>query len=243
MKLFENWDLGVDAVGSGTFSDRLSEMFVVRFASTLGLDTTTVNDAGSTRIVVIVTLLLIVLGIGLGVLNVWFWKQTKPDPEALGPLVEMSSRKFAELEPIEQRHRLDQLRPSLVSATKVEALPVMQPPIALEEGSEDVATEAVIDFEIKEETDQAPEHIEDPLLLKSPSSASSRSTSLSTNDIDWDDDEWPDVDDWSLPDDKGRQQELFDQDLEDEFDIDVAPEVPKEQPKKGPMSIDPLLGF
>ena len=211
MKLFENWDLGVDAVGSGTFSDRLSEMFVVRFASTLGLDTTTVNDAGSTRIVVIVTLLLIVLGIGLGVLNVWFWKQTKPDPEALGPLVEMSSRKFAELEPIEQRHRLDQLRPSLVSATKVEALPVMQPPIPLEDEPQEVVRELVQEVAI--------------------------------NDIDWDDDEWPDVDDWSLPDDKGRQQELFDQDLEDEFDIDVAPEVPKEQPKKGPMSIDPLLGF
>ena len=211
MKLFENWDLGVDAVGSGTFSDRLSEMFVVRFASTLGIDTTTVNDAGSTRIVVIVTFLLIVLGLGLGVLNVWFWKKTKPDPEALGPLVEMSSRKFAELEPIEQRHRLDQLRPSLVSATKVEALPVMQPPIPLEDEPQEVVRELVQEVTI--------------------------------NDIDWDDDEWPDVDDWSLPDDKGRQQELFDQDLEDEFDIDVAPEVPKEQPKKGPMSIDPLLGF
>ena len=211
MKLFENWDLGVDAVGSGTFSDRLSEMFVVRFASTLGLDTTTVNDAGSTRIVVIVTFLLIVLGLGLGVLNVWFWKKTKPDPEALGPLVEMSSRKFAELEPIEQRHRLDQLRPSLVSATKVEALPVMQPPIPLEDEPQEVVRELVQEVAI--------------------------------NDIDWDDDEWPDVDDWSLPDDKGRQQELFDQDLEDEFDIDVVPEVPKEQPKKGPMSIDPLLGF
>jgi hypothetical protein len=218
-------------------------MFVVRFASTLGIDTTTVNDAGSTRIVVIVTFLLIVLGLGLGVLNVWFWKKTKPDPEALGPLVEMSSRKFAELEPIEQRHRLDQLRPSLVSAPKIEALPVMQPPIAIEEDAEDVATEAVDDFEIEEKTDQSSEHIEDPLLLQSPSSTSSRSSFLSTNDIDWDDDEWPDVDDWSLPDDEGRQQELFDQDLEDELDIDVAPEVPKEQPKKGPMSIDPLLGF
>ena len=211
MKLFENWDLGVDAVASGTFSDRLSEMFVVRFASTLGIDTTTVNDAGSTRIVVIVTFLLIVLGLGLGVLNVWFWKKTKPDPEALGPLVEMSSRKFAELEPIEQRHRLDQLRPSLVSATKVEALPVMQPPIALEDEPQEVVRELVQEVAI--------------------------------NDIDWDDDEWPDVDDWSLPDDKGRQQELFDQDLEDEFDINMAPEVPKEQPKKGTMSIDPLLGF
>ena len=211
MKLFENWDLGVDAVGSGTFSDRLSEMFVVRFASTLGIDTTTVNDAGSTRIVVIVTFLLIVLGLGLGVLNVWFWKKTKPDPEALGPLVEMSSRKFAELEPIEQRHRLDQLRPSLVSATKVESLPVMQPPIALEEEPQEVVRELVQEVAI--------------------------------NDIDWDDDEWPDVDDWSLPDDKGRQQELFDQDLEDEFDIDLAPEVSNEQPKNGPVSIDPLLGF
>ena len=88
-------------------------MFLVYRASTLGLDTTSVSDAGSTRVVVIVTLLLIGLGIGLGILNIWFWRKTKPDPEALGPLVEMSSRKFAELGLIEQRHRLDQVRPSL----------------------------------------------------------------------------------------------------------------------------------
>ena len=204
-------DLGVDAVGSGAFSDRLSRMFFVQFASTVGLDTTTVNDAGSTRIVVIVTFLLIAFGIGLGVLNVWFWKKTKPDPEALGPLVEMSSRKFVELEPIEQRHRLDQLRPSLVSAPKIEALPVMQPPIQLEEKPQEVVRELVQEVAI--------------------------------NDIDWDDDEWPDVDDWSLPAEKVRQQELFDQDLEDELDEVDAPEVHKEQPKKGPVSIDPLLGF
>jgi hypothetical protein len=214
-------------------------MFVVHFTSTLGLDTTTVNDAGSTRIVVIVTFLLIAFGIGLGVLNVWFWKKTKPDPEALGPLVEMSSRKFVDLEPIEQRHRLDQLRPSLVSAPKIEALPVMQPPISLEEESIDIDTEIVAEFEIEEDSDRSPDHIEDPLLSNIPSSASSRST----NDIDWDDDEWPDVDDWSLPGEKVQQQELFDQDLEDELEEVVAPEVHKEQPKKGPVSIDPLLGF
>jgi hypothetical protein len=222
-------------------------MFVVQFASTLGLDTTTVNDAGSTRIVVIVTFLLIAFGIGLGVLNVWFWKKTKPDPEALGPLVEMSSRKFVDLEPIEQRHRLDQLRPSLVSAPKIEALPVMQPPISLEDEKQDIDTEIVADVEIEENSDQSSDHIEDPLLSNTPSSASSRSnsrsTSRSTNDIDWDDDEWPDVDDWSLPGEKVQQQELFDQDLEDELEEVVAPEVHKEQPKKGPVSIDPLLGF
>jgi hypothetical protein len=218
-------------------------MFVVHFTSTLGLDTTTVNDAGSTRIVVIVTFLLIAFGIGLGVLNVWFWKKTKPDPEALGPLVEMSSRKFVDLEPIEQRHRLDQLRPSLVSAPKIEALPVMQPPISLEDEKQDIDSEIVAEFEIEENSDQSSDHIEDPLLSNIPSSASSRSTSRSTNDIDWDDDEWPDVDDWSLPGEKVQQQELFDQDLEDELEEVVAPEVHKEQPKKGPVSIDPLLGF
>ena len=227
MKLFENWDLGVDAVGSGTFSDRLSEMFVVRFASTLGLDTTTVNDAGSTRIVVIVTLLLIVLGIGLGVLNVWFWKQTKPDPEALGPLVEMSSRKFAELEPIEQRHRLDQLRPSLALPPANELLAEIEQPDPFEEVP-------VVDDSVVEQ---------DAVVVEVAISSSEPTRPISANEIDWDDDEWPDVDDWSLPGEKARQPELFDQDQEDELDFDVAPEVPKEQPKKGPVSIDPLLGF
>ena len=207
--LSENAELGADAVGSGAFSDRMSLMFIVLLASSLGLDTTTVSDAGSTRIVVLVTLSLIALGIGLAVLNIWFWRKTKPDPEALGPLVEMSSRKFAELELIEQRHRLDQLRPSLVASSKIEPLPVMQPPIVLEDDPQEVLPEIVDEVAI--------------------------------NDIDWDDDEWPDVDDWSLPEEKARQQEIFDQDLED--DIEVVQEVVKEQPKKGPVSIDPLLGF
>ena len=227
MKLFENWDLGVDAVGSGTFSDRLSWMFVVQFASTVGLDTTTVNDAGSTRIVVIVTLLLIAVGIGLGVLNVWFWRKTKPDPEALGPLVEMSSRKFAELEPIEQRHRLDQLRPSLALPPIDELLAEIVQPDLFEEVPE--AVDPVVE--------------QDAFLEMVAISSNEPRRTISANEIDWDDDEWPDVDDWSLPADKSRQQELFDQDLEDEFDIDVAPEVSNEQPKNGPVSIDPLLGF
>ena len=209
MILSENAEFGADAVGSGAFSDRMSLMFIVRLASSLGLDTTTVNDAGSTRIVVLVTLSLIALGIGLGVLNIWFWRKTKPDPEALGPLVEMSSRKFAELALIEQRHRLDQLRPSLVASSKIEPLPVMQPPIPIDDEPQEVLPEIVEEVAI--------------------------------NDIDWDDDEWPDVDDWSLPEEKARQQEIFDQYLED--DIEVVQEVVNEQPKKGPVSIDPLLGF
>jgi hypothetical protein len=64
---------------------------------------------------------------------------------------------------------------------------------------------------------------------------------VANEDIDWDDDEWPDVDDWSLPEEKVHQQEIFDQDLEGEFEVDQ--EVPNEQPNRGPTSIDPLLGF
>lgn len=216
-------------------------MFLVYRASTLGLDTTSVSDAGSTRVVVIVTLLLIGLGIGLGILNIWFWRKTKPDPEALGPLVEMSSRKFAELGLIEQRHRLDQVRPSLASEPSVESLPALQSPIILENESLDFDDEVIDYLVVSEEVDQVVSRNEDPLL------------STSVNDIDWDDDEWPDVDDWSLPVDRLKDQdpvllhELFDQDQDQdpvqEIDAEVVAEAPKERPVKGPVSIDPLLGF
>jgi hypothetical protein len=214
-------------------------MFLVYRASTLGLDTTSVSDAGSTRVVVIVTLLLIGLGIGLGILNIWFWRKTKPDPEALGPLVEMSSRKFAELGLIEQRHRLDQLRPSLASEPSVESLPALQSPIILENESQDFDDEVIDYLVVSEEVDQEVSRNEVPLL------------STSVNDIDWDDDEWPDVDDWSLPVDRLKDQdpvllhELFDQDQDpvQEIDVEVVAEAPKERPVKGPVSIDPLLGF
>ena len=214
-------------------------MFLVYRASTLGLDTTSVSDAGSTRVVVIVTLLLIGLGIGLGILNIWFWRKTKPDPEALGPLVEMSSRKFAELGLIEQRHRLDQVRPSLASEPSVESLPALQSPIILENESQDFDDEFIDYLVVSEEVDQGVSRNEVPLL------------STSMNDIDWDDDEWPDVDDWSLPVDRLKEQdpvllhELFDQDQDpvQEIDAEVVAEAPKERPVKGPVSIDPLLGF
>jgi hypothetical protein len=205
-------------------------MFVVQFASTLGLDTTTVNDAGSTRIVIVVTLLLIALGIGLGVLNVWFWKQTEPDPEALGPLVEMSSRKFAQLEIIEQRHRLDQLRPSLAVAPIDDSPAEIVQPDPFEEILASVDSDA-----------------EEAFVEETSTSSSEASRLKSANEIDWDDDEWPDVNDWSLPEKRVRQQEVFDQDLEDDHDVEReeegADEVPKLQPKKSPVSIDPLLGF
>lgn len=80
-----------------------------------GIETESVSDSGSSNVVLAVTLLLVVAGIALTVVTVWFWRNTRPDPEALGPLLVMSERKFFEVGPIEQRRRLDRARPGDVS--------------------------------------------------------------------------------------------------------------------------------
>ena len=117
----------------------------------------------------------------------------------------------------------------------------MQAPIILDEEPQEIDEEVIEDLAIDDEVDQKPDQkvsrIEDPLL------------STSVNDIDWDDDEWPDVDDWSLPVDRRKEDdpvlmhELFDKDQDQEIDDEVVVEAPKERPVKGPVSIDPLLGF
>jgi hypothetical protein len=113
----------------------------------------------------------------------------------------------------------------------------MQAPIILDEEPQEIDEEVIDDLVIDEEVDQVVSRIEDPLLT------------TSVNDIDWDDDEWPDVDDWSLPVDRLKEDEpvlmheLFDQDQDQELDDEVVAEAPKERPVKGPVSIDPLLGF
>ncbi len=76
------------------------------------IDTESVSDAGSSNTVLAVTIALIVLGVGLLGLTTWFWQVTRPDPEALGPLVAMSGRRFAALGPIEKRRALDGARPA-----------------------------------------------------------------------------------------------------------------------------------
>lgn len=75
------------------------------------IDTESVSDAGSSNTVLAVTIGLIVLGVGLLGITTWFWRATRPDPEALGPLVAMSDRRFAALGPIEKRRALDGARP------------------------------------------------------------------------------------------------------------------------------------
>ena len=75
------------------------------------IDTESVSDAGSSNVVLAVTVALVVLGSALLVVTAWFWRSTRPDPDALGPLVVMSERRFATLGPIERRRTLDGARP------------------------------------------------------------------------------------------------------------------------------------
>lgn len=56
------------------------------------LDTTRVTDAGSTRTVMIVSLVLVSIAVVLIGVTVWFWKHTVPDPDALESLTFFEER-------------------------------------------------------------------------------------------------------------------------------------------------------
>lgn len=75
------------------------------------LDTESVGDTGATTTVRLTVLALVVLGLALVVVTVWFWRSTEPDHPALGPLEVMSSRRFSRLSTLEQQQRLDAARP------------------------------------------------------------------------------------------------------------------------------------
>lgn len=56
------------------------------------LDTTRVTDAGSTRTVVIVSGVLVLVAFALIGVTVWFWRNTVPDPDALESLAFFEER-------------------------------------------------------------------------------------------------------------------------------------------------------
>ena len=84
-----------------------------------GIDTQRVSDTGSSVTVLTVTILLVVAGIALSVVTIWFWRTTRPDPEALGPLTVMSRRDWRERGPIERRRLLDEARPTQIGRAHV----------------------------------------------------------------------------------------------------------------------------
>lgn len=69
-----------------------------------------VGDPSNERIVGAIVVALVLLGVVVVVVTVWFWRSTRPEPGALGPLEEMSRRRFARLPDHTQKERLDAVR-------------------------------------------------------------------------------------------------------------------------------------
>lgn len=70
-----------------------------------------VNDPESTRKVYLLAGGLALLGVVLIAITVWFWRNTRHDPELLGPLEAMGERKFVRLDARSQQQLLDSVRP------------------------------------------------------------------------------------------------------------------------------------
>lgn len=125
-----------------------------------GIDTRSVGDTGSSVVVLVVALALVAAGVALTGITVWFWRSTRPDPEALAPLVVMSSKRWRLGNPIERRHALDVARPGAVVAVlePVADEPLTDEPLADEPLSNEALAEApVIDDEIPADIDFAPD--------------------------------------------------------------------------------------
>ena len=191
------------------------------------VDTTTITDSASTNTVLVVTGMLVLAGLAMVGLTVWFWRTTQPDPEALGPLVTMSRRGFSRLDPIEQRRQLDQLRPSLAVTTHEEpaALPEMLAPID-DLPADDIPEVDEPADEASADDDPDDSHASDDLQYDDAPASRAPQINDRPTAISWDDDEWPDLDDWS-----------------DSSPEPHRPEPSTEpEPRRRPGPIDPLLG-
>jgi hypothetical protein len=193
------------------------------------VETTTVSDSGNTLVVLLVTLFLVLAGAALTVVAVWYWRSTIPDPESLGPLHQMSSRRFTSLEPVEQRRALDSLRPSLadvVSDTKVSTSPVVVDDI------EPAADEPTIDEPNLDEPDNS------PVVTIESAERVERSVERV---VDWDDEEWP-GDDWSELDALMNDDPEILIDAFDQPPVEERRAEPRAETGSTSAPIDPLIG-
>ncbi|GDX27472.1 hypothetical protein LBMAG12_18460 [Actinomycetes bacterium] len=142
-----------------------------------GIDTTRLSDSSTARLILLTTLGLILLGCLMIVLTVRFWKNSHPDPDALGPLAQMSLRKFSKADAVQQRYLLDLGRPGLQGGE-----PIVDQAVDIVTEVEPVGVEAaeVEPAEVLEEIAVQVVEIQSELGLA------------------FDDEDWPDLDDWSI---------------------------------------------
>jgi len=121
------------------------------------------------------------------VLTVRFWRSSQPDPDALGPLAQMSLRKFSKVDPLQQRYLLDQGRPGLHGGEPV-----------VVEAVENLTEVVPVDVELAafELAEVEPAAVESAEVLKD--IAVQVVEIQSDIDLAFDDEDWPDLDDWSI---------------------------------------------
>ncbi|HEX6657569.1 MAG TPA: hypothetical protein VF065_05770 [Ilumatobacter sp.] len=89
----------------------------------LALLASSVGDPAGTRTITSIVLLLAVLGIALLMLAIWLFRLTRPDKELLAPLEVMGERKWRRADPVWQRRRLDEVRPTEAQPLQPSAAP------------------------------------------------------------------------------------------------------------------------
>lgn len=126
-----------------------------------------VRDPENTRTILLMVGLLALAGVGLLVLTVWFWRTTRPEHPALGPLEEMGSGRFWKASATEQVERLDRARPDGAEPERLVAqvlLPYGPRPAAAAIDLERIPADAPLSFEDLAAVDEAhgEEHSGDP---------------------------------------------------------------------------------
>ncbi len=76
------------------------------------------GDPASSRTVYAVVIGLVVIGVVLVLLAIWIIRQTRVDPELLGPLDVMADRRWRKLDPTARRRMLDGVRPADASPVR-----------------------------------------------------------------------------------------------------------------------------
>lgn len=69
------------------------------------------SDANADRIIYLVAAGLVLLGIALAVVTVWWWRSTRPEHPSLGPLEVMGEKKFRRSSSAERRQIIANSRP------------------------------------------------------------------------------------------------------------------------------------
>jgi len=158
-------------------------------------------------------------------LTVRFWKSSQPDPDALGPLAQMSLRKYSKVDAVQQRYLLDQGRSGL-------------------HGGETVAGEAVENL-----TEVLPGEVElavvEPAMVEPAEVIEEIAVQAveiqSDINLAFDDEDWPDLEDWSISHQSrgGSVTRSVDGDAQgDLIEQSISQDAPSDVPR-----MNPLLDF